>query len=214
MGENRDIEAVRPWTVAVVCGGSGVGKSTIGRALSVRYGVPLSEVDDIMLAIKTITSPREQPLLHLWDTDPDALTWSPARIAEHHLAVTDVVLPGIRAVIADHLEFGAPVVLEGSYLTPELVVEFGAEVRAVVLDEPDAERIAANMRAREPDWDHIDFRVSVSIATGAMLAARARAIGVPVVPPTPWVDGVARVEAALLEQGQRPVTGSGAGRRG
>ncbi|HEX4726139.1 MAG TPA: hypothetical protein VH333_26760 [Pseudonocardiaceae bacterium] len=210
MGENGAKGEGRPWTVAVICGASGVGKSTIGRALSVRYGVPLGDVDDMITAIKTITSPREQPLLHLWDTDSDTRTWSPARIADHHLAVTDVVLPAIRAVIADHLEFDAPVVLEGDYLAPELVVEFGAEVRAVVLDEPDAGQIAANMRAREPNWDHVDFRASVSVATGAMLAARARAIGVPVLRPSPWADGLERVEAAL----RNPVTVSGAGRRG
>lgn len=38
MGENR------PWTIAVVCGESGVGKSSVARPLALRYGVPLGEV--------------------------------------------------------------------------------------------------------------------------------------------------------------------------
>jgi hypothetical protein len=53
------------------------------------------------------------------------------------------------------------------------------------------------MKAREPNWHHIDFRAAVSVATGAMLAARARAIGVPVLRPSPWADGLDRVAAAL-----------------
>jgi hypothetical protein len=32
-------------------------------------------------------------------------------------------------VIADHVEFGAPVVFEGDHLTPELVDGFGGAVR-------------------------------------------------------------------------------------
>src|SRR4030088_1505620 len=125
MGENR------AWTVAVVCGASGVGKSRVAIPLAARYGVPLGETDDIVTALKAITPPRDQPLLHHWDTHPEARSWSPAQIADHHLSVSDVVLPGIRAVIADHLEFEAPVVLEGDNLVPELATGFGDAVRAV-----------------------------------------------------------------------------------
>ena len=100
MGENR------AWTVAVVCGPSGVGKSSVAIPLAARYGVPLGEEDDLVTALKAITSPAEQPVLHRWDVDPSVRTWSPEQIADLHLAVGDVVRPGIHAVIADHLEFG------------------------------------------------------------------------------------------------------------
>ena len=190
MGENR------AWTVAVICGASGVGKSSVAVPLAARFGVPLGEVDDIVTALKAITTPRDQPLLHHWDTHPEARSWSPAQIADHHLSVCDVVLPGIRAVIADHLEFAAPVVLDGDYLVPELASGYGDAVRAVVLHEPDRDLIAANFRAREPDQDH-GFRAEVSVQVGARLAARAHTVGVPVVGPWPWDDGLARVVAAL-----------------
>jgi 2-phosphoglycerate kinase len=70
--------------------------------------------------------------------------------------VSDVLLPGIKAVIADHLEYAAPVVLEGCYLVPELASGFGDAVRAVVLHESDPVQIAANLQAREPDPDGYD----------------------------------------------------------
>jgi len=200
VGENR------PWTVAVICGASGVGKSRVAVPLAARYGVPLGEVDDIVTALKTITSPSDQPLLHYWDTHPDAMSWSPAQIADLHMSVSDVLLPAFRAVVADHLEFAAPVVLEGCYLVPELAAEFGDVVRVIVLDEPDAGRIAANLAAREIGEDH-GFRARVSVEIGARLVERARAVGVPVVRPWPWADGLARVSAAL-------VNGVDASRRG
>ncbi|HEX4705915.1 MAG TPA: hypothetical protein VH352_27605 [Pseudonocardiaceae bacterium] len=183
------------WTVTVVCGASGVGKSSVAIPLAARYGVPLAEADDIVTALKAITTPRDQPVLHYWDTHPEARSWPAERIADLHLSVCDVLLPGIRAVIADHIEFGAPVVLEGDYLVPELVADFGAAVRAVVLHEPDEHRIAANFGAREPG-EH-EFRAKVSVEIGTRLATRAAAVGVPVVRPWPWSDGLDRVDTVF-----------------
>jgi 2-phosphoglycerate kinase len=187
----------RPWIVTVVCGATGVGKSRVAIPLAARYGVPLGETDDIVTALLAITSADDQPVLHYWETHPEVMSWSAERIADLHFSVSDVLLPGLRAVIADHVEFGAPVVLEGDYLVPELVVGFGDAVRAVVLHEPDVDRIAANLGAREPGADHAG-RAAVSLAVGARLAARARDIGVPVVRPWPWLDGLDRVDRALL----------------
>jgi hypothetical protein len=51
-------------------------------------------------------------------------------------------------------------VLERDYLTPELAVDFGTEVRVVVLEEPDVENIAANMKSRGADGRHDDVQAS------------------------------------------------------
>jgi hypothetical protein len=190
----------RPWTVTLVCGASGVGKSSVAIPLAARYGVPLGETDDIVTALKVITSADDQPVLHYWDAHPEVASWSRERIADLHLSVADVLLPALRAVVADHIEFDAPVVLEGDYLVPELAVGFGAAVRAVVLDETDVDRITANLGGREPGADH-GFRAGVSLEVGARLAARAHDVGVPVVPAWPWRDGVDRVDTALVTVG-------------
>lgn len=191
MGEN--VGEDRPWTVAVVCGASGVGKSSVARPLAVRYGVPLGEVDDLVTALKALVLPADMPALHRWDTDPGIRSMSPDDIAELHLQVADELVPGIRAVIADHLEFDAPVVLEGDYLVPELVSEFGDAVRGVLLHEPDTDQNAANMLARESSPDGHAFRARVNAEIGRRLANRARWAGVPVLAPRPWADGLDRV---------------------
>ncbi len=54
------------------------------------------------------------------------------------------------------------VVLEGDYLVPELQAAFGDAVRAVVLDEPDVERLVDNYRAREPGNGEQRYRAQVT----------------------------------------------------
>jgi len=184
-----------PWAVTLVCGASGAGKSSAASALAARYGVPLGEADDVVTALLAMTTPAHQPVLHYWTTHPDAASWPAERIADLHLDVAAALRPAFVAVIADHVESGAPVVLEGDYLTPDLVDACPGAVRAVVLDEPDEHQLAANYRDREQDSSEPRARVSVLLA--ARLVALARAAGVPVVPARPWADQVERIDRAL-----------------
>jgi 2-phosphoglycerate kinase len=193
-----------PWTVALICGASGVGKTTVAVGLAARYGVPLTAADDLVTAVMALTTPQQEPILHYWDTHRDVRSWPEDKIADLHLQVADVMGPAFRAVIADHVEFHAPVILEGDYLVPELVVGFGAGVRAVVLDEPDEDQIVAAYLNREPDAGPQRVRAGVSVRLGQRLVARARRVSVPVARPQPWADGVDRVDAALRPDLGRP----------
>jgi 2-phosphoglycerate kinase len=185
-----------PWVVTLVCGASGVGKTEIARRLAARYGVPLGEVDDIVTALQAMTTPEQQPVLHAFRTGSTVYDTAEEIVAVH-FAVIDTLAPAMRAVIADHLEFAAPVVFEGDYLTPELAVEFGTRVRAVVVAEGEASHIVANFRAREPASGQQESRAQVSVLVNAELARRAKECGAPVVPARPWATGLDRADAAL-----------------
>ncbi len=187
-----------PWIVTLVCGASGVGKSCVARPLAARYGVPLAEADDIVTALQAVTTARQQPMLHFWQAHPESRSWAPEQIAARHFEVATALSPAYAAVIADHVEFAAPVVFEGDYLLPELAAEAGTAVRAVVLDEQDEDQIMANYLRREPGGQQRD-RARVSALVSAELARRARRRGVPVVSARPWSDSLDRVEAALRE---------------
>jgi 2-phosphoglycerate kinase len=172
-----------PWIVTLVCGASGAGKSRVARPLAECYGVPLAEADDIVTALQAITTPEQQPMLHFWETHPEFRSWTPTRIAARHFEVADALHPAYAAVIADHVEFAAPVVFEGDYLLPELAAEAGPAVRAVVLDEQDEDRITANYLRREPGGPQTTVTRSVPMV-GAELARG---------------DGLDRVGKALRE---------------
>jgi 2-phosphoglycerate kinase len=196
-----------PGLVTLVCGGSGVGKTRAASALASRYGVPLAEADDIVTALKAMTSYAQQPRLHYWTTHPQVLSWAPEKIADLHLEVVDVLGPAFAAVIADHVESGTPVVMEGDYLTPELALGYAGTVRVLVLNEPDEDQIVANYGGRAPHDGEQRRRARVSVLVGDRLAARARRIGMPVLFARPWADQLDRIDRALRTLGGGPRSG-------
>jgi len=184
------------WTVTLLCGASGVGKSCLARPLAGRYNVPLIEADDIVTALQAMTTAYQQPWLHFWRTHPEAASWAPDKVADLHFQVASALRPAFSAVIADHIEFAAPAVIEGDYLLPELAAELGPAVRAVVVSEPDEDQIVANYRQREPGSVQ-RHRARVSALVDAELTRRADRCRVPVVSARPWGNGLDRVDRAL-----------------
>lgn len=184
-----------PWTVALICGASGVGKTTAALALANRYSAALGEADDIVTALKALTTAEQLPALHFWDNHPDAASWPAEQIAALHLSVAEELTPAFAAVIADHLEYDARVVFEGDYLLPDLALGFGPRVRAVVLTDAH-ESIVSNYHAREPDRGPQDIRAGVGVLITAALTHRAHD-EVPIVAARPWQDSLARIDAAL-----------------
>jgi 2-phosphoglycerate kinase len=184
----------RTWDVLLIGGASGTGKTSVSYRLARLYEVGIAEVDDLWMMVEALTTPEQQPILHRWRTDPTAFDWPAQRIVEHTIAVARTLAPGLRAVIDNHLEFGPPLVLEGDYVTPELIhAGEGDRVRAVFLHEPIVERIEANFLEREPEQGPQTKRAEVSWMYGAWLAQEARRRGIPVVEPRPWFTLVERV---------------------
>lgn len=184
------------WTVTLLCGASGVGKSCLARPLASRYNMPLIEADDIVTALQAMTTAYQQPWLHFWRTHPEAASWAPAEIADLHFRIACALRPAFLAVIADHIEFAAPAVLEGDYLLPELAAEFGPAVRTVVINEQDEDQIVANYQQREPGSVQ-RHRARVSVLVGTELTRRADRCRVPAVPARPWGNGLDRLDGAL-----------------
>jgi 2-phosphoglycerate kinase len=178
-GDHRPVD----WVVTVVCGASGVGKTGVARPLAARYGVPLAEADDIVTALHALHPP--EPFVFE----------SVERTVARHLAMAASLEPAFHAVVADHIEFGTPVLFEGDYLSPHLAAGFGPAVRAVVVAEGSRRQLVANFGDREGGEQSV--RAEVSARLDAELIRLARAYGVPVVPARPYADGVDRVDAAL-----------------
>jgi 2-phosphoglycerate kinase len=189
------------WTVLLVGGASGVGKSMLSPRLARRLGVNLTEVDDFQIALEAAIEPESLPLLHFWRTDFDEYTsWSDARRVEHHIRVCrEVFHPVMRAVIADHLETGTRVVFEGDFLLPEMatLATYGHEpndgrVRALFVSEPDERQIAANYFAREGGAE--PERVRTSWLFDAFLRDECARHGIALVEARPWDSVVQRAE--------------------
>jgi hypothetical protein len=181
--------------VVLLLGASGVGKSSLSYPLAVKLGWPLVEVDDIVEAVQALTTPEQQPDLHYWATHPEAAQLPVDGIVQLQVRMARAIAPGVRAVIDNHLATDTPVVIEGDYLLPPAEPIPG--VRAVLLHEPDAAQIAANLLVREPTAGPQYQRAEVGRAYGEWLAREAAAVGVPVVPARPWASALDRVVQAL-----------------
>ena len=183
---NNDI-AQRSWQVLLLGGPSGTGKTSVSYRLAHHFGIGITEVDDFQVILECMTTPAEQPVLHYWRTHPEAANQSAEEILKHTIAVGQMMAPALEAVIANHIESRAPIVLEGDFILPMLaaVPSFAGLVRAVFLYEESEEQLRQNFLQREPEQGIQEKRARVSWLYGQWLkqeAERVRAIALPARP--------------------------------
>lgn len=195
--EGGAVDMQRDWTVLLIGGASGTGKSSVSYALGKRYGVGVLEVDDFQVMMEVMTTPATHPAIHYWETHPD---WKREGVDATVGQLVDVgreMLPGLSAVVKNHVDTGMPVIMEGDFILPELAAVCASPaVRAVFVHEPDVEQIVRNYLAREPEAGEQRYRAQVSAAYSGWLAARCAELGVPMVMSRPWDDVVERAEVS------------------
>ena len=191
------------WQVLLISGASGVGKTRISYRLAHHFGVGITEIDDFQVILERMTTPEQQPVLHFYRTEPDAF---------HHLDDEQKLVYGLRYaavmaepleyVIANHLDGGSPIVLEGDFILPSLAAQSAYDgipaagrVRALFVYEPEEEQIGRNLLAREgapqPDRARASWRHS------EWLRQEAGRLGVPTIAARPWDTGFERALALL-----------------
>ncbi len=70
----------RNWDVLLIGGASGTGKTSVSYRLARHFGIGITEVDDFQQMLKVMTTPEQQPLIHYWDTHPEAAALPPEKI--------------------------------------------------------------------------------------------------------------------------------------
>jgi 2-phosphoglycerate kinase len=192
--------------VLLIGGASGIGKTSVSYRLAHHFGIGITEGDDIVAALMRMTTPEQQPVLHYWDTHPEAQELSAEGIVKLHLATCQALTPAFEAVIANHLEEELPLVLEGDYLLPALAAQssFGdyaneGRVRGLFLHEEDEEQIVQNYLLREPAEGRQEGRARVSWLLSRRLQEQAIATGCIVVPARPWENSFERILESLKQ---------------
>ncbi len=203
------------WTVLLIGGSSGVGKTGAARRVGRRLGVSVLHVDDLRLVFQhsraTLPTTDATRALYLFWDDPDVWRQVPEAGRDGLIAVGDALSPAIEIVTVNHLAQGemGPLVIEGDNILPALLARplmrehaTGARVRAVFLVEPDEVALRANIAARgrvvagqSEAEQHTEARAKWLY--GRWLAAEARRLGLPVLEPRPWDTLDARLAAAI-----------------
>lgn len=172
---------------------SGTGKTRLSYRLALEFGIAITEVDDFQVVLERMTSPEQQPALHFWRTHPDPGSLSAEEIHEQGLDILEVMLPALEAVVENHLESAAPLILEGDFIHPALVAcdAFGDEpnagrVRGVFLYEPDEGQVVQNLLTREPATGPQTTRARVSVLGAAWIRDTCEELGIAALPARPW----------------------------
>ncbi|GCE06824.1 hypothetical protein [Dictyobacter aurantiacus] len=192
----------RPWQVLLLGGPSGVGKTSVSYRLAQHFGIGITEVDDFQVVLERMTTPAEQPVLHYWRTHPRAGDLPVEEIVKHTIAVGQVMVPALAAVITNHIESRAPVILEGDFILPMLATAFSDSsqrnpVQALFLYEDSEEQFRRNFMQREPEHGPQEKRARVSWLYGQWLKHEAKRVGALTIAARPSADLFERIVTAL-----------------
>jgi 2-phosphoglycerate kinase len=206
------IEEANPtWSVLLIGGNSGAGKTTLARELSRHFDVPWLQVDDFRLVLQHSTTADARPELHHFNNLSTVYRNPPEVLSEWRVATAEATSAAIEVVIANHATFGGPAILEGDDIVPALALrhEFAGttveahSVRAVFLIETDEGAIADNIRRRGREvcprsaGEELS-QVQMSWLYGTWLQQEAQRYGLPVVTPRPWHSLLDRALAAIV----------------
>ncbi|MEO8608575.1 MAG: AAA family ATPase [Chloroflexota bacterium] len=192
------LKSSRSWDVLLLGGPSGAGKTSVSYRLAQHFGAGLLEIDDFQAVLQEMTTPQQQPLLHIWATRPEIHAQSAELIFDQILAIADVITPALEAVIAKHLRSHRPVILDGDLILPSLLAEpsFAGKVRGVFLYEENESQLIENFARREPGSVQTK-RARVSWLYGQWLLEEAERTGITLLPARPWETVFERIVASL-----------------
>lgn len=186
------MDGTRNWTVLFIGGASGTGKSSLAYDIGKYYGVNVIEVDDLYVAVKAATSKEQFPAIHYWDEGLDWKTIGIEANVDWLQAVSKEMNEILKELVERHLEDQLPVIIEGDFISPEIMINFPRpSVQAVFLMEENQNQIIQNYLSREGgEMQH--YRAAVSVAYGRCIAEKCQSLGIGVLEARPWKTALDR----------------------
>ena len=187
----------RNWDILIIGGASGSGKTSISLPLARYWGVDLVRVDDFQVLLKALATHESLPDLHFEVTHPQYRTFGPEESLRLLINIGRSLMPGLAAVVDDHITENIPMILEGDFILPEFAASFdNPRVKSVFIYEPSREQILQNYCTREGAWQ--PYRADGSFAYGNWLNENCHTLGIPIVEARPWDNLMERVLSILL----------------
>jgi len=170
------------WTVLLIGGGSGLGKSSLARQLAERYQASKMEADDLRVALRTVATRETHPELFTFVDHQNYLEeFTEEEFIKNHMATALTVYGALDPIITKHVEFGERAVFEGDSILPELLAKRNQEgIKAVYLyDDLEGirERQMARNRNKKRTPEKMETNARFSFAYNEILRAQAEELG-------------------------------------
>ena len=189
------------WTVLLIGGSSATGKSYLARQLSLHYQIPLTEVDDIRIALQQIADKATHPDLFYFLDNPHAVQAVETSQLVHRLSnVAREVWPALNELISKHIACNEPIIFEGDGILPELIASRDLrQVKNIFLIDSEENLYAADVRRHRGDYsgDGADSQARFSFQFGVELARQANHNHFPVMNASPLETLYSRVVTVL-----------------
>jgi len=206
--------AASNWTVLLIGGVSGTGKSTVAKAIARRHDADWLQVDDLRLALQwsDVRLPGEDATeaLHFFERTPEVWRLPAERLRDAMIAVGEAMTEAVAIVVDNHVVQGDPAVIEGDGILPSIVehpdlqVHLASGILKVVFLAPgDQGELLRNMLDRGrgvPDRSEADLlRIAeMNWLYIAWLALEAAERSIPVVATQPLDSLAVRVSDVVL----------------
>lgn len=199
------------WSVLVIFGAGGTGKSTAAADIARACGITSMQVDDLRLTLQysRVTLPSRTDQLYFFEETTDVWMRTPAELRQAFIHVAEIMAPAMRTVIHSHVVTGVPMVIEGDGILPALaedpvlssLVDSGV-IRFCCIATPGVDELVENMlaRGRGIDLDATDrprAQAAANDAFGSWLEVEAKRLGIPVVASRPFDTLADRVLGAV-----------------
>ena len=175
----------RNWDVLIISGASGSGKTCISLPLARHYGIDIVRVDNFQVLLKALTTHEILPDLHFEVTHPNNRKYGAEESLNLLISIARSLIPGLVAVVNDHIVENIPMILEGDFIHPEFMASFdNPRVKSFLVHEPSREQILQNYFARE--GENQPYRADGSYTYGNWLKENCIQLGIPVIESRPW----------------------------
>jgi len=180
------MEVKRDWIILLIGGASGTGKSTLAYEIAKFYGINVLEIDDITQALKSLTNKDILPNIHYWDS---GINWMDIGVDGNKnwlINVSKEISTALKAIVDRHLEDNLPIIIEGDFISSELILSFDKEkVKSIFVIEPEKNQILQNYFNRE-GGELQNYRAEISVEYGKWLKNECINLGINYIEPRPW----------------------------
>ncbi len=174
------------WTVLLIGGSSGIGKTRLTNELARIYNAKVIEADDICLGVKAMTTEKSYPAIHYWYGDAD---WEELTIHENVKCLKNVgeeLTNGLKAIIDNSIKVQSKLIIEGDFISVKLASTYNnSRIKKIYIHESDEKQIVDNYLKRE-GGELQEFRASISYEYGKILKNDCNKNNICVIESRPW----------------------------